>query len=101
VEIVKPERIRVIWADDKECGAMEVFEPEDEIILNPIGGGGTDMRKPLKFAETFDPVCVILITDCFTPWPDRPTPYPLVTLSSTRKKCPHGTTIHFAGAIEE
>lgn len=101
IEIVKPERIRVIWADDEECGAMEVFEPEDEIILNPIGGGGTDMRKPMKYAEQFDPVCVILITDCLTPWPEKPPPYNLITLSSlARKSCPHGTTIYFNGPVD-
>jgi predicted metal-dependent peptidase len=100
VEIVKPERIRVLWADDEECSLMEVFEPEDEIKLHPKGGGGTDMRLPLKYAETFDPVCVVLVTDCMTPWPDRPPPYPLITVSSTRGKCPYGTTVHFSGVVQ-
>lgn len=95
-ETMRPERVRVLWADDCECSREEVFERGDEVVLHPKGGGGTDMRKPLKYAEQFNPIVVILITDCYTPWPDRAPPYPLITLSTTSKlRCPHGITIDF------
>lgn len=87
-EVVKPDRIRVIWADDDECNLEEVFEPHDEVVLHPTGGGGTDMRKPLKFIERYDPIVCVLVTDCYTPWPESPTPFPLIVLSNTNHKAP-------------
>lgn len=90
--IVKPTLIRVIWADDTDCKLMETFEPNDEIELHPKGCGGTDMRKPIKFVEQFDPMVVVLITDCYTDWPDRPTPFPLLVLSTTNEVAPNWAT---------
>jgi len=93
VDNLKPERVRMIWADDADCSLQQVFEPGDLIELTPEGGGGTDMRKPLAFVEQYDPLCVVLVTDCFTPWPDD-TPYPLLVLSTTNRVAPIGETIH-------
>lgn len=94
-EQVKPERVRVIWADDDECSSEQIFEADEEVVLVPQGGGGTDMRKPLKHVEQFDPIVCILVTDCYTPWPDQPTPFPLIVLSNTDQKGPSwAQTIH-------
>jgi len=87
-EHVKPDRVRWIWADDDECNLQEIFEPGDDLVLHPVGGGGTDMRRPLKFVEQFEPIVCVLATDCYTPWPDRPTPFPLIVLSNTASKAP-------------
>jgi predicted metal-dependent peptidase len=92
-DMVKPERTRVVWADDEDCSLEEVFEPGDDIDLHPKGGGGTDMRKPLAFVEKYDPCIVILITDGYTPWPDE-VPYPLIVLCTTNVEAPIGRTIH-------
>lgn len=92
VEQVKPERVRVIWADDTEVSNEEVFEPGDEIVLHPKGGGGTDMRKPLRYAEKYDPEVVLLITDGYTPWPSD-TPYPLVVACTTKIPVPIGAVV--------
>ena len=36
------------------------------------GGGGTDMRIPLAYAEKkYKPDVVVLVTDTYTPWPDK------------------------------
>ena len=87
-EFVKPERIRVIWADDADCSFEEVFEHGDDIVIHPRGGGGTDMRKPLKFAEQYDPIVTVLVTDGYTPWPAETTPYPLIICCTTNAPCP-------------
>ncbi len=87
-EYVKPERTRVVWADAEECSGEQVFEPGEEVKLEPKGGGGTDMRLPLKFVEKWDPCCVILVTDCYTPWPDVPCPFPLIVCSITDAPSP-------------
>lgn len=90
---VKPERVRVIWADDTDCALEEIFEPGDPIVLHPKGGGGTDMCRPLRHVVQFDPEVVILITDGYTPWPDREPDYPLIVCCTTDAKCPVGSVI--------
>ena len=88
VRVVKPLNVHVIWADDADCANQEDFEPGQDIILHPKGGGGTDMRKPLRFAEERSPEVVVLVTDGYTPWPDAPTPFPLIIACTTDAGCP-------------
>lgn len=88
----RPERVRVIWADDDECSLQEIFEEGDTITLHPKGGGGTDMRKPLQFVEQYNPMVVVLVTDGYTPWPED-TSYPLIVLCTTDAPCPIGQVI--------
>ncbi len=88
-EQVRPERIRVIWADAEACSSQQVFEPGDPIIMKPTGGGGTDMRLPMKYVERYDPIVVVMITDAETPWPNVPPPYPFIVLCTTRQKIPN------------
>lgn len=83
-EYVRPERTRVIWADAQASAGEQVFEPGEEVKLEPKGGGGTDMRLPLKHVEQYDPCCVILVTDCYTPWPETPCPFPVILASTTK-----------------
>ena len=66
----------------------DVLTMEKEKEKGKKRGGGTDMRLPLKYAEKYEPCCVILVTDCETPWPSEPTPFPLIVCSTTKAKCP-------------
>lgn len=93
-EQTKPENIRVLWADTKVAGE-QVFTPEEFEFsaLEPKGGGGTDMRVPLKYAEQYDPQVVVLMTDGYTPWPDTPPPFPLIVICTTDVPCPVGEVI--------
>ena len=83
----RPERVRVIWADDEDCSRQEIFEQGEDVVLHPVGGGGTDLRKPLRYVEQFNPDIVVLITDGYTPWPDE-VPYPLIVCCTTNALCP-------------
>ena len=94
IDVLKPERIRVIWADAVACALEEVFEAGDNLELHPKGGGGTDMRLPLKHSEQFNPIVCVLITDGYTPWPEEEPPYPLIVLCTTDVVAPVGRTIH-------
>lgn len=89
---VKPERIRVIWADTDVAGE-QVFEMGEPLDLKPMGGGGTDMRVPLTHAEQYEPVVTVLITDGYTPWPDGEPPYPLVVVCTTDTAVPVGQVV--------
>lgn len=96
-EHVNPERVRVIWADDTKKAGEDIFEEGDEVVLHPKGGGGTDMRKPLKYVEQFDPCVVILVTDAETPWPQSEPAYPLIVLCTTEIDVPIGEVIRLRG----
>jgi predicted metal-dependent peptidase len=91
-EQTKPEEIRMVWADT-HVQSVQVFEPGDEIDLEPKGGGGTDMRVPLKYAEQFEPRIVVLFTDGHTPWPKEEPPYPLIVCCTTQAPVPIGEVI--------
>ena len=88
IQSMKPDVTRVVWADDAECSNQDVFKRGDKVVLHPKGGGGTDMRKPLRYIEQFKPLFAILITDGFTPWPEVKTPYPLIICCTTNVDCP-------------
>jgi predicted metal-dependent peptidase len=90
-EDCKPERIRLVWADTKVAGE-QLFNEGDLIAAEPKGGGGTDMRVPLKHVEQYDPKFVVLFTDGYTPWPDHVS-YPLIVCCTTEHDCPIGEVI--------
>lgn len=90
-EDVKPERIRLVWADTKVAGE-QLFEEGEPIVAEPKGGGGTDMRVPLKHVEQYEPQVVVLFTDGYTPWPDY-VDYPLIVCCTTDHHVPIGEVV--------
>jgi predicted metal-dependent peptidase len=92
IEDCKPERTRLIWADTEVAGEQE-FEAGDELLPRPMGGGGTDMRVPLKYVEEYDPTFVVLFTDGHTPWPKEEPPYPLIVCCTTEVNVPVGEVL--------
>lgn len=90
----QPSEIVVLWADTQIAGEQRFDVSDFEFSkLEPKGGGGTDMRVPLKHVEEMDPQVVVLMTDGYTPWPDAEPPYPLITLCTTEQACPVGQVI--------
>jgi len=85
----QPESITVVWADAAVKGE-QVFSPGEFSFeaLKPVGGGGTDMRVPLKHVEELEPQVVVLLTDCYTPWPSEQCPFPVICISTTAAACP-------------
>ena len=88
----RPERVRLLWADTEVAGE-QVFESGESIDAKPCGGGGTDMRVPLAYAEQYSPDVVVLITDGYTPWPDVDPAYPLIVCCTTSQVSPVGRTL--------
>jgi predicted metal-dependent peptidase len=91
-EGVRPELVRVVWADT-EVKREETFEPGEPIKLHPLGRGGTDMRVPLEHVERYDAQVVVLITDGHTPWPSAEPPYPLIVCCTTQTDVPIGSVV--------
>lgn len=48
--------------------------------LEPVGGGGTDLRPAIKQAAEDEPDGIIVITDCDTPWEDFPPAIPTLVV---------------------
>ena len=91
-EDVRPECIRVIWADTKVANE-QTFEIGEKITFAPAGGGGTDMRVPLEHIAQYDPEIAILITDGYTPWPNAEPAYPLIVCCTTNAEVPIGSVV--------
>jgi hypothetical protein len=52
------------------------------------------MAAALEYVEeNYDPEVVVLITDGFSPWPNREMNYPLLTICTTDQNVPIGETI--------
>lgn len=68
---VKPARVYVLYADAR-VKRMDTFERDDEIVIKPAGGGGTDFRPAIDACEKMDdmpPVCMVYITDLYGTFP--------------------------------
>jgi predicted metal-dependent peptidase len=92
-----------VLACDAAVGATSRVRRVDDVQL--AGGGGTDMRVGIAAAEASrpHPDAVVVFTDGYTPWPDRPTRARLVVaLIGTQGTAEHvpdwATTVRVSGA---
>lgn len=93
-ETVNPESIRIIYCDSRVKGEQFFERGEFDVSeLKPIGGGGTDMRVALDYADQYDPAVVVLLTDGYTPWPKEPPDWPLIVCCTTEAECPVGEVV--------
>lgn len=71
-EQCRPESITILWCDFEIYGFNEYTLDDLPIKFEPIGGGGTDMRKITQWVNENEPladVCIIF-TDGDTPFPE-------------------------------
>jgi predicted metal-dependent peptidase len=58
-----------------------------------VGGGGTDMRIPLAYAEDkYKPDVIVIVTDTYTPWPDKPMKGQLIVAATQDGNVPRWAT---------
>lgn len=105
----KPKRLYIIYGD-AAVQRVDVFEPGDEIVFRPKGGGGTDFRPifdHIAQGDSFDPkgnpdliaidepiACLIGITDLYGTFPqDEPEDYPVLWYATTKAQAPWGEVI--------
>lgn len=71
-EEVKPSKLHVIYCDS-EVNHVDTFGPEDEMVVKPHGGGGTDFRPPFTWLEEHgvEPRCLVYLTDGYGPFPQE------------------------------
>lgn len=97
-ETCRPECVTMIYCDTR-VQRVDHYAAEDfPLKARPEGGGGTDLREVFDHVERegFAPDCLLLFTDCRTPWPDY-SPWPTLVCSTTALKAPAhlADTIHF------
>ncbi len=63
--------VLVISVDAAVGAARKVFRA-DQVV--PVGGGGTDMGVGIQYVQALrhPPDLLIILTDCYTPWPQNP-----------------------------
>lgn len=90
-----PEKIHVIYFDSTVLHHDE-FENDDEVSVNPHGGGGTAFSPLFRYVVEKDidePVCAIVLTDLqcsdFGPEPS----YPVLWVTTDATKAPWGQVV--------
>jgi predicted metal-dependent peptidase len=72
--------IVVASCDAAVQGVRKIFRATE---VELYGGGGTDIGAGIQafVARTHDPVdLLVIVSDCLTPWPQTPPPFPVVTI---------------------
>lgn len=86
---LQPEQIVLIWADAAVAGVQR-FGPDDDLVFNPRGGGGTDFRPAFNWVNknSVHPDALIYMTDGYGPFPDIPPDYPVLWLVNNNQVVP-------------
>lgn len=90
---VRPRRVILLDCDTRICQVQELYcleEASDEKVRTTLGHGGTDLRKIFDWVRDNDhkPECLIVLTDCQTPWPNENPGYPTVVVATTDAASP-------------
>lgn len=84
VKEVRPEEVVVV-----HCDAMvhhvQRFQPDEDVVLEAKGRGGTDFRPVFDWVEQNgeEPRCLIYLTDMYGGFPDDPPSYPVLWASTS------------------
>lgn len=99
-QLCQPEWVWVVYCDTN-VHKEEMFTSEEleDVQVRYYSGGGTDMVAGLDFIEEsgHEPDVVVVLTDGYTPFPDRPYPFPVIWCISSDVVAPDnaGETVHF------
>lgn len=91
---MSPERVYVLFAD-AAVKKVDVFEKEDEISFEPVGGGGTAFAPALDAMAEFDPppIAAVYLTDLYGSFPEVEPEFPVLWVSISREEAPFGETV--------
>jgi predicted metal-dependent peptidase len=76
---VRPSKTHVLYCDT-QIAHVDVFSPDDDIKINPHGGGGTDFSAPYQWIKDNQvPVkALVYFTDLYGTFPTETPPYPVI-----------------------
>lgn len=75
----EPARVHVIYCD-AAVGRVDTFENGEELVMEPVGGGGTDFRPVFAEVEKqgFEPIAGVYLTDLAGTFPESGPGYPVL-----------------------
>jgi predicted metal-dependent peptidase len=93
-EDASPERLHIVWCD-AAVQNVQTFERGEEIVPNPVGGGGTDFRPVFNWIKEQDiePQALIYLTDMYGTFPAEAPSYPVIWAKTTTVAAPFGDEI--------
>lgn len=91
---MRPEKL-VLMHFDTEVQKTEEFSPDDPFKMKRFCYGGTDFRPIFDAVDAMPtpPLCVVVLTDLYGPFPDTPPDYPVLWVSINKQVAPFGATI--------
>jgi predicted metal-dependent peptidase len=98
-ENTQPEALHLICCDG-DVASHDIYMQDNYHALAAVrefkGGGGTDMRKALDYIEEhkLNVEVVVILTDGYTPYPDRLSKPVLWAMTEKHMTAPIGSTIH-------
>lgn len=99
LETCRPEKVIVLHTDTRVHKQVDEYTLDDlPIKFKTYCCGGTDMRAGFEWVEKNlceQPDIFITLTDGYSPWPDKPTPYASVVLCTTDTEVPFGEVIRY------
>lgn len=89
-----PETVQAVFDLARRMGVITVVQCDAEVTAVSKrlprewrGGGGTDLCPGIAVAAARSDV-VVVVTDCCTPWPEAPTPVPMIVAATTDGEVP-------------
>lgn len=94
-DILSPKTLHVCCAD-ADVQSVEKLIPGDDLTVSLKGGGGTDFRPAISWAESLEtkPAIVIYFTDLEGSFPSNEPSVNVLWVSTTNLKAPFGETIY-------
>lgn len=93
-EDTDPERIHLVWCDS-QVHKVQTFERGEELIPEPVGGGGTDFRPVFNWIKErgIEPQALIYLTDMYGTFPTEAPSYPVIWAKTTTVPAPFGDEV--------
>lgn len=95
VRQTRPMKVIVAFADADVYPGPVYHDPRPGFMerLDPVGGGGTDFRPGLRWAETIGAQAVVYLTDLYGTFPEAPPRIPVLWAATTDMAVPFGTAV--------
>jgi len=96
VQDTRPSRLHVLYFDT-EVSHHDTFEPDDHILMEPHGGGGTRFSPVFRYMQEhhIDAVCCVFLTDLDCRDFGSEPHYPVLWVSYDKTEAPFGEVVTF------
>lgn len=93
-EDVRPSAVHVVYFDSRVCH-YDKFDQDDELHVEPHGGGGTAFSPIFRYVDEMgiEPVCCVVLTDLYCSDFGPPTYYPTLWVTTAATEAPWGEVV--------